>query len=46
MADMPVIPLYVYQSKHLHDPRLKGMPFNLMDSRNWKHVYFDPQAAQ
>jgi oligopeptide transport system substrate-binding protein len=42
---MPVIPLYVYQSKHLNDPSLKGMPINIMDSRNWKYVYLDPQAG-
>jgi len=42
---MPVIPLYVYQSKHLSDPSLKGMPINIMDSRNWKYVYLDPQAG-
>jgi oligopeptide transport system substrate-binding protein len=45
MAEMPVIPLYVYQSKHLGDPSLKGMPINLMDSRNWKYVYLEPQVS-
>lgn len=46
MDYMPILPIYVYQSKHLHDPRLQGMPFNIMDSRNWKYVHFAPQAAQ
>jgi oligopeptide transport system substrate-binding protein len=46
MAEMPVIPLYIYQSKHLHHPSLKGMvPFNIMDSRNWKHVYLEADAT-
>ena len=45
MSELPVIPLYIYQSKHLNDPSVKGMPFNIMDSRNWKHVYLETQAA-
>jgi oligopeptide transport system substrate-binding protein len=44
MADMPVIPLYVYQSKHLKRPSLKGMPANIMDFYSWKHVYLEPQV--
>jgi oligopeptide transport system substrate-binding protein len=46
MTELPLIPIYLYQSTHLHNPVLKGMPFNIMDSRNWKHVYFDSQTAQ
>jgi oligopeptide transport system substrate-binding protein len=45
MSEMPVIPLYVYMSNHLHHPSLKGMPFNIMDSRNWKYVYLESQEA-
>jgi oligopeptide transport system substrate-binding protein len=44
MEEMPVIPLYVYQSKHLQHASVKGLPFNIMDSRNWKHVYLEAQA--
>lgn len=44
MNDMPVIPLYIYQSKHLNHPSVKGMPFNIMDSRNWKRVYLEAPA--
>ncbi len=45
MAEMPLIPIYVYQSKHLHHPSVKGMPFNIMDSRNWKYVWLESQEA-
>ncbi|MES2606538.1 MAG: peptide ABC transporter substrate-binding protein [Pseudomonadota bacterium] len=44
LEQMPVIPIFTYQSKHLNHPSLKGMPINLMDSRNWKYVYLEPQA--
>ncbi|HHX82862.1 MAG TPA: peptide ABC transporter substrate-binding protein [Pseudomonadaceae bacterium] len=46
MAEMPLIPLYVYQSKHLVRPSLKGMPSNIMDFYNWKYVYLEPQTSQ
>ena len=46
MAEMPLIPLYVYQSKHLVRPSLKGMPSNIMDFYNWKYVYLEPQTTQ
>jgi oligopeptide transport system substrate-binding protein len=44
MTEMPVIPLFVYQSKHLNHPSVKGMPFNIMDSRNWKRVWLEAPA--
>ncbi len=44
MSEMPALPLFVYQSKHLKHPSVKGMPFNIMDSRNWKRVYLEAPA--
>jgi oligopeptide transport system substrate-binding protein len=41
MAEMPLIPIYVYQSKHLVRPEVKGMPGNIMDFYNWKYVYLE-----
>lgn len=42
MEDMPIIPLYTYQSRHLRHPSLQGMPPNIMDYYNWKYVYLEP----
>ena len=42
MEDMPIIPLYTYQSRHLRHPSVKGMPPNIMDYYNWKYVYLEP----
>jgi oligopeptide transport system substrate-binding protein len=44
MDAMPLIPLYVYQSKHLVRPSVKGMPSNIMDFYSWKHVYLEAQV--
>jgi oligopeptide transport system substrate-binding protein len=44
ITEMPVLPIYIYQSKHLNHPSVKGMPFNIMDSRNWKRVYLEAPA--
>ncbi|MDT8399962.1 MAG: peptide ABC transporter substrate-binding protein [Pseudomonadales bacterium] len=41
--NMPIIPLYTYQSSHLKQPSVKGMPTNIMDYYNWKYVYLDAQ---
>jgi oligopeptide transport system substrate-binding protein len=38
MDAMPIIPIYTYQSKHLVDQSVKGMPGNIMDYTNWKYV--------
>ena len=42
MNEMPIIPIYTYQSKHLKHPSLKGLPPNIMDHYNWKYVSLDP----
>ena len=42
MEDMPIIPLYTYQSRHFRHPSLKGLPPNILDYYNWKYVYLEP----
>lgn len=39
--EMPIIPIYTYQTKHLIDPSLKGIPPNIMDYYNYKYVYLE-----
>jgi oligopeptide transport system substrate-binding protein len=41
MDDMPIIPLYTYQSRHFKHPSLKGLPENILDYYNWKYVYLE-----
>ncbi len=41
LEQMPIIPIYTYQSKHLKHPSLKGMPANIMDYYNYKYVYLE-----
>jgi len=42
IEEMPIIPIYIYQSKHLKHPSVKGLPANIMDYYNWKYVYLEP----
>ncbi len=44
--EMPIIPLYTYQSKHLIHPSVKGMPANIMDYQNYKYVYLEPLESE
>lgn len=41
MENMPIIPIYIYQTKNLKNPDLKGIPPNIMDHYNWKYVYLE-----
>ncbi|MDP6653854.1 MAG: peptide ABC transporter substrate-binding protein [Gammaproteobacteria bacterium] len=41
MQEVPIIPIYTYQTKNLKDPSLKGAPSNIMDHYNWKYVYLE-----
>ncbi len=41
MEAMPIIPLYTYVRSHLLDPRVKGMPENIMDYTNYKYVWLE-----
>lgn len=38
MNEMPILPIYIYQTKQLIHPSVKGMPANIMDYKNWKYV--------
>jgi len=41
MENMPIIPIYIYQTKNLKNPDMKGAPSNIMDHYNWKYVYLE-----
>jgi oligopeptide transport system substrate-binding protein len=41
MEQMPILPIYTYTSNHLIHPSVQGMPSNLMDAVNFKHVALD-----
>lgn len=41
---MPIIPIYTYQSKHLINRCVQGMPENIMDWITWKYVYLECPA--
>ena len=43
MENMPIIPIYIYQTKNLKHPDLKGAPSNIMDHYNWKYVYLEAE---
>src|SRR5690606_12342182 len=44
ISEMPVIPIYTYDNKHLVHPSLKGAPSNIMDFFSFKHIYLEPVA--
>jgi oligopeptide transport system substrate-binding protein len=38
LEQMPIIPLFVYTNRHLVHPSVKGIPGNLLDQVNYRHV--------
>ena len=42
MDEVPVLPLYTYNSKHLVQPSVKGAPPNVLDLQNYKYISLDP----
>ena len=46
MEQMPIIPIYTYTSNHLVHPSVRGMPPNLMDAVNFKHVSLEHYEAE
>ena len=42
MAEMPIIPLYFYRSKHLVNPSVQGWDPNILDIHPYKFVYLKP----
>ncbi len=43
MENMPILPIYIYQTKNLKNPDLKGAPSNIMDHYNWKYLYLESE---
>jgi oligopeptide transport system substrate-binding protein len=39
---VPIIPLYTYNSKHLIQPGVMGVPGNVLDLLNYKYISLDP----
>lgn len=44
MQELPLIPLYTYNSKHLVQPSVKGAIVNLLDIQDFKFISLDPDA--
>jgi oligopeptide transport system substrate-binding protein len=43
LENMPILPIFTYQFKHLYQTSVKGMPPNIMDYYNYKYVSLDPE---
>lgn len=44
LENMPILPIFTYQFKHLYQTSVKGMPDNIMDYYNYKYVSLDPEG--
>ena len=44
LENMPILPIFTYQYKHLFTTSVKGMPDNIMGYYNYKYVYLEPEA--
>ena len=44
LENMPILPIFTYQFKHLYQTSVKGMPPNIMDYYNYKYVSLDPEG--
>nr|PZN68629.1 MAG: peptide ABC transporter substrate-binding protein [Pseudomonadota bacterium] len=42
--EMPIIPIYTYDNKHLVEPVVKGAPSNIMDYFSFKDMYLEADA--
>ncbi len=45
LDQLPVLPIYIYTSKHLRQPAVQGMPANLLDYALYKRVWLQPQLS-
>jgi oligopeptide transport system substrate-binding protein len=41
LEDMPVLPLYIYVSKHLVSPAIKNFPKNILNQPSFKDIYLE-----
>jgi len=46
LADMPVIPIYVYTSNNLVHPSVKNFGRNILNQANYREIYLEPEPAQ
>jgi oligopeptide transport system substrate-binding protein len=46
LADMPVMPIYIYTSKHLISPAIQNFPKNILNQPSFKDMYLDPNAVR
>lgn len=44
LQEMPIIPIYIYSTKYLIHPSVKGMPANLLDHYLFKQVSLEPDT--
>lgn len=44
IEEVPLIPFYTYNSKHLVQPSVKGAPANVADRLNYTYISLDPTA--
>ena len=44
LNEMPIIPIYIYSTKYLIHPSVKGMPPNLLDHYLFKQVSLEPDT--
>lgn len=42
ISEQPIIPLYVYTQHALQKPYVKGLPMNISDQHQFRHVWIDP----
>jgi oligopeptide transport system substrate-binding protein len=46
LEDMPVLPLYIYVSKHLVSPSIKNFPKNILNQPSFKDIYLQAPAGE
>jgi oligopeptide transport system substrate-binding protein len=46
LEDMPVLPIYIYNSKSLVHPSLKGLQPNILDYVLYKNLTLDPALSK
>ena len=45
LDDMPVLPIYVYTTKHLINPAVKNFPHNILNQPSFKQIYLEEDQS-
>ena len=46
LEQVPIIPIYTFNSKHLVHPSVRGAPPNVLDIRNFRYIWLEQEPGE